>query len=258
MKYSRAFFSECAAGTEMSAECIVPLLVSRLKPRSVLDVGCGRGAWLRAFLRQGVETVLGIDGLWAKEAGLLIPEENFLCADLECGIPHSGRFDCGLCVEVAEHLSEPAALQIVEHLATHCDTVVFSAAIPGQGGTGHINEQWQSYWATAFSRHGYLPETWLRDAVWTNQSVEPWYRQNLLVFKKASAKHADDHDPLGLPESPVNLDVVHPHTLEMKLAEIVRLKAFDPTVVNMRMLFKRLGPLLLSKASRRLRRKSFG
>ena len=64
------------------------------------------------------------------------------------------------------------------------DFVLFSAALPYQGGTDHINEQWLEFWAILFRRHDYVACDLFRSRVWSNKSVEYWYSQNLILFCK--------------------------------------------------------------------------
>ena len=42
-----------------SINAIVPIAIRLVKPNSVVDVGCGPGAWLKAFMNQGITDVLG-------------------------------------------------------------------------------------------------------------------------------------------------------------------------------------------------------
>jgi SAM-dependent methyltransferase len=246
--YSPEFYAGVISGMQQSAARVVPLVVERLQPKSVIDLGCGRGAWVKAFLERGVEKVVGVDGPWAPQAGLLVPEANFQCADLERDLPDLGRFDCGVSLEVAEHLSVQAGRRLVAYLTSRCDVVVFSAAIPGQGGTDHITERWQTYWVSIFAEHGYAPATWLRDAIWSDPQVEPWYSQNVLVFSNASDAAAQR--PIG------NLDVVHPRMYQMKLEENAKLRNLDPSVISARTLLRAAVPLLASKVVGKLSRRT--
>ena len=107
-----------------------------------------------------------------------------------------------VCVEVAEHLAPSRGPALVEELCALAPNVLFSAAIPGQGGTHHLNERWQSYWASLFRKHGYEPFDIIRPRVWDNSSVEYWYRQNCLLYVKNA-----------LPEAAM-LDVIHPMRFE--------------------------------------------
>jgi hypothetical protein len=92
------------------------------------------------------------------------------------------RFDLACSLEVAEHLSPSVADQLVLALVKAAPVVLFSAAIPRQGGTSHVNEQWASYWAEKFKRHGYVAIDCLRPALHGDRRVDWWYRQNALIY----------------------------------------------------------------------------
>jgi hypothetical protein len=70
--------------------------------------------------------------------------------------------------------------------------ILFSAAIPGQGGTGHLNEQFPDYWGSRFAKYGYRPIDFIRRALWADRSVQFWLRQNVIPFgsKHFFAVHA--------------------------------------------------------------------
>ena len=65
--------------------------------------------------------------------------------------------------------------------------VAFSAAIPFQGGAGHVNEQWPSYWASIFAANGFVAIDCIRQHVWDDPRVDWFYAQNLLMFCAESA-----------------------------------------------------------------------
>jgi SAM-dependent methyltransferase len=165
-----------------SATAIVPIVMKLLTPESVVDVGCGVGAWLAAFGEQGVSDFLGVDGDYVDRTELRIPLERFVAADLVAGFMSERRFDLAVSLEVGEHLSAEAAPRLVESLVALAPAVLFSAAIPGQGGIAHVNEQWPAYWAELFARHDYRPLDLVRGEVWDDESVDWWYRQNVLVY----------------------------------------------------------------------------
>ena len=171
---------------------------------SVVDVGCGAGTVLRAFHDCGVAAVQGCDAAWVDAGRLAIPAEHFMVVDLSRPFtPLGRRFDLAISLEVAEHLTRQRAPLFVGELCSLADVVLFSAAIPGQGGVGHVNEQWQSYWAGLFQEHGRRCYDVLRPQLWDDPGVPPWYKQNALLF---SARE------LPLPEATGMLDVVHPET----------------------------------------------
>jgi hypothetical protein len=90
--------------------------------------------------------------------------------------------------------------------------VLFSAAIPFQGGTGHVNEQWPNYWADLFRNHDYVAIDCIRRRIWDNESVEWWYAQNCLIYAKTSSlEHEDKLREAFEATNPHLLSLVNPH-----------------------------------------------
>lgn len=179
--YDRGFHTAIESGSERSARVIVPLVVQKLRPLSVVDVGCGTGSWLKEFKRHGAREVLGIDGS-RRAVALKVEEREFVEKDLTQPLALGRRFDLAVCLEVAEHLPEEYGPGFIAQLTRLAPAVLFSAAVPYQGGTGHVNEQWPEYWAEHFSRQGFVAVDTIRPDVWTNPEVEFWYAQNTLLF----------------------------------------------------------------------------
>lgn len=190
-----------------SASAVLPLVVDLLEPRSMLDVGCGAGAWLAAARDLGVDDVVGIEGGHPDEADLQVPADLIVPLDLRGSMDLGRRFDVTLSVEVAEHIPAEDRGTFVETLTRHSDAIVFSAAVPGQGGAHHVNEQWPTYWADDLAARGFdCFDPW-RARLWEDERVEWWYRQNLLLFARAEQAErvrAAGHEP-GPP-----LRLVHP------------------------------------------------
>jgi SAM-dependent methyltransferase len=180
--YSRTFYENQMDGSLSSAAAIVPLVLSKFEVRSVVDFGCGVGTWLAEFARHGVGHYLGIDGDYVDGNMLMIPRERFIARDLREIGDLGETFDLACSVEVAEHLPPESARLFVAALVKSAPVVLFSAAIPGQGGDGHINEQWPSYWAKLFREHGYAPLDFIRENIIEDDRTEWWYRQNVLMF----------------------------------------------------------------------------
>jgi SAM-dependent methyltransferase len=183
MEHCRDYFTRnLLEGSRRSAEVVVPLVMQLVRPASVVDVGCGTGGWLAAFRSRGVRDVLGLDGDWAPREMLEIPEENFRAFDLREPLRLGRHFDLVLCLEVAQHLPGECAGPLVRSLTDLGPVVLFSAAVPHQGGVCHVNEQWPGYWARLFDAWGYAAVDCLRDRIWENDEVEWWFAQNLLLF----------------------------------------------------------------------------
>jgi hypothetical protein len=173
-------------------------------------VGCGTGAWLATFADNGVEDILGFDGGWVRGDALLIPAGRFRAADFREPIRLDRRFELALSLEVAEHLPATAADEFVASLTALAPIVLFSAAIPFQGGVHHLNEQWPDYWARRFSARGYLPVDCIRNRIWMHPDVDWWYSQNAILF--AGEDYVSENPRLAqfVVADPVQLRRVHP------------------------------------------------
>lgn len=164
-----------------AAEVIVPIVMRLAHPKSVLDIGCGIGTWLKIFNEAGVGDFFGVDGEDLAQDALQISETNFSVCDLTRPLDLEKEFDLVVSLEVAEHLPEFAAEQFVATLIKHSKLVLFSAAIPGQGGQNHLNEQWPDYWQEKFWKHKYKYYDLIRPEVWNDERVDVWYRQNMFL-----------------------------------------------------------------------------
>jgi hypothetical protein len=193
---------------------VVPLLLAMTPVKTMIDVGCGVGTWTAEFLRQGVDAQ-GIDGDYVNRDLLRIPQDRFTAVDLRDTIRIERRFDLAICLEVAEHLPESRGRGLVRDLIRLAPLVLFSAAIPGQGGLDHINEQYLSYWAKMFGAKGYKLLDLVRPEIWNNQQCEWWYRQNAVLFA------AESHPLCARARNGV-VDVVHPDAYHTVLNTVAR------------------------------------
>ncbi|MBX3733570.1 MAG: class I SAM-dependent methyltransferase [Verrucomicrobiae bacterium] len=207
LTYSSRYYDGLQEDSAASAQTVVPKILRLFPARSVVDVGCGAGAWAREYLEAGCE-VTGIDGPYVRADQLKIPADRFLRRDLCQPLALDRRFDLVSCLEVAEHLPGSRAEGLVADLCRLGDVVLFSAAVPGQGGTHHVNEQWPSYWIPRFEAEGFAVLDCLRPQLWGDAAVAWWYVQNLFAFVR--------RDRLGdFPEAqaearPWPTDLVHP------------------------------------------------
>jgi len=180
-------FPSWLSGSRESATVLVPQLMEEIAPRSVVDVGCGLGAWLAVFLENGVSDVVGLDGHWVDRSVLEIDAADFQVADLGRSLALGRRFDLALCLEVGQLLDPSLAEQLVLSLTELSDVVVFSSAIPGQGGLGHVNEQWPRYWANLFAHYSYIATDPFRLRIWEEPDVKWWFAQNTICLVSTRA-----------------------------------------------------------------------
>ncbi|MDA7964053.1 methyltransferase domain-containing protein [Ruegeria sp.] len=169
-----------------SAKRIHGLCERFLDVKSVVDVGCGVGFLLAEFESRDRD-ICGVEGDWLEDTAIRFSGDALVRADLEQPFSLDRKFDLCVSTEVAEHLEPARAESFVADLTQLADAVVFSAAIAGQGGTGHKNEQWQDYWVKLFDKQGYAFFDALRPNLWTDPLVMDWFKQNLMVFVKRDA-----------------------------------------------------------------------
>jgi SAM-dependent methyltransferase len=214
--YDAGFYADQVEGSARAAEIVLPILFGIFQPASVIDVGCGQGAWLAAAQSLGATALTGLDGDWVDRNALRGGAIDFRPTDLAGEITIEGRHDLCISVEVAEHLPAARADAFVAALCRASGVVLFSAAVPHQGGTEHVNEERASRWAARFDAQGYACFDLVRGAIWNDERVAWWYRQNLLVFVARTSPHYAAFAEAPLPASP--RDLVHPQGFEQKLA----------------------------------------
>ncbi len=184
-QFPNEFFDYMDPGSRRSAASIVALLAPNLKPKSVLDVGCGRGVWPSEWRRARVLDSIGVDGPYVDRASLAIPYDSFVAWDLSQPLQLNRHFDLVQSLEVAQCIDAAHADVFVDSLCRHGELIMFSAAVPGQGGERHVNEQPLQYWREKFAARGYAPFDWIRPAISALPKIEPWYRYNCLLYATA-------------------------------------------------------------------------
>lgn len=209
MLYNAQYYEKLRRTAGQSADVVVPMVYEWFRPTSVIDVGCGKGSWLKRFRDLGVGRLCGIDGPWLKnEVEGDLEGIELVFQDLNNDLKIEGDFDVALCLEVAEHLDTNEAERLVRNLTTLAPVVIFSAAIPDQGGRGHVNEKWQSWWKALFDKMGYRTLDPIRPRIWQNAQVAYYYAQNILVYVRS--EEVCVHRDLSVEGYNMPLDVVHP------------------------------------------------
>lgn len=248
--YSKHYYESVLAGSLASAREIVPVILDLVQPENVIDVGCGNGDWLQAFREFGVEDILGIDGDWVDPSKLRIPADRFRAVDVKLPFSIEGQFDLVISLEVAEHMTAESAQTFVESLSRLGPVVLFSAAVPHQGGTNHLNEQWPDYWARLFQTKRFFAIDCIRKRVWNNEKVEWWYAQNMILFVREDYLESK---PKLKQEHRLNKDnqlsIVHPrlyldkvkHTSLGSILHVALADAKDAMKDNLTHLLNRIG-----------------
>ena len=179
--YDRDFFNSIGTGSGRSARRLLPLVATALKPHSVLDVGCGRGVWLAEMMRLGVTDAMGVDGAYVTHETLVVPRGRFQARDVTRRFDLGRMFDLAICLEVGEHNAPAASATLVENTVSHAPMVLFSAAVPGQGGQDHINEAPLTFWRDLFEQQGFACFDPFRRQIAGMPDVEPWYKNTVLL-----------------------------------------------------------------------------
>jgi SAM-dependent methyltransferase len=206
---------------QTSSDIIVPDIIKMLSPSSVIDIGCGTGNWLSSFKKNGVKNIKGIDSSKYRSDLMQIDENEYIQSDLKLKFQCEYKFDLALCLEFAEHIEEDYSAQLIQCLVASSDKIIFSAAVPNQGGTGHVNEQWPSYWVKQFKKYEYDCYDVFRAKYWDDERIQFWYRQNLLLFTSKKSNIPNLQFGSGL-------DLIHPNlylqNMEYFQAELNKLK----------------------------------
>jgi cyclopropane fatty-acyl-phospholipid synthase-like methyltransferase len=185
--YDVEYYEFIESSSVWSREVMADSIVRDLAPRDVLDIGCGTGALLDAIQARAVH-VYGLEYSdtaieHCRRRGLPVHKFDI---GRNCFPESLRQRDVAISFEVAEHLSPELANRFVELLSAASDTVVMSAATPGQGGTSHLNEQPHEYWIKKMARRGYTMDTELSmrwRAEWKGKTAS-WYHSNVMLFRR--------------------------------------------------------------------------
>jgi SAM-dependent methyltransferase len=192
--YGGDFHATRDIDTRYAADRILSILYQDYSHfNKVIDVGCGIGTFLNVAKALGSKFIVGVDGDWVNRDDLVIPQEFFHAMDLNSPTLLDESYDLAISLEVAEHLPKESAERFVHWLCGLAPVILFSAAIPGQGGVGHKNEAWLSYWVELFRKEDFIPLDIIRPKIWDDDNIYFWYRQNIVVFssiEKAPTVHA--------------------------------------------------------------------
>ena len=202
-KYDEKFYATRDGKTSYAARTILKMVFDKRDIKTVVDFGCGVGTWLKTAEEYGADHTVGIEGEWI-DHNLFTAKGELKVSDFEKPIELEKRFDLAICLEVAEHITPTSAHRFISDLCKSSDLILFSAAVAGQGGRGHVNEQNQSYWVELFMSKGYKCFDVIRPVIWNDNDIDVWYRQNSFVFSKDPSAFSVSQDT----DFPV--DIIHP------------------------------------------------
>jgi SAM-dependent methyltransferase len=213
--YNKEFYDRQMHNSYNSAKIILEHIFGVYRPKSIIDFGCGAGTWLKAAyeLNNMQGKYVGLDGDWGAKDELMPEFIDFRKTDFSREYFVNEKFDLAISLEVAEHIPQKYSSSFVNSIVNSSDVVLFSAAIPGQGGVNHINEQYQSYWYTLFKENGYECFDIIRSVFWSDNRVGVGYRQNALVYVKRKSGLLEIFAKFDIVNLSL-LDIVHPIVLE--------------------------------------------
>ncbi|RAP38807.1 hypothetical protein DID80_02210 [Candidatus Marinamargulisbacteria bacterium SCGC AAA071-K20] len=220
--YTQNFYQGTTINNSLSSEIIIKELMKSINPNSVLDAGCALGTWLHHWALNGVDTK------YVNKEDLVIDPQFFMTKKLDSHFDIGKQFDLVQCLEVAEHIPTQASSIIVENLVRHGKVILFSAAVPGQGGIGHINEQPLAFWFSIFNKHNYICIDFIRPLIKNKLNVQYYYRYNTLLFV-----HRD------------YLTNLPSHLLDCIVEDASKLKDYSPLPFKFRKLLLRTLPVKL-------------
>jgi SAM-dependent methyltransferase len=201
-KYSQKFYSNVDSRANYSTKAIVNILKNYINfpdLNLIVDVGCGSGAWINCFLLNSTSEIHGYDLIESIELNRvrfrdeLESRVKLFVSDFENTVDlRLPSADLGVCLEVLEHLENKTGKKLVQELSQNCDIILFSAATPGQGGTGHINEQEHNYWLNQFKENGFDIYDCIRPKLQNDSNVARYYALNTFLLIKSSKRKIKD------------------------------------------------------------------
>jgi 2-polyprenyl-3-methyl-5-hydroxy-6-metoxy-1,4-benzoquinol methylase len=188
--YPKSFYSSVTKRAIQSSEIVAEILLSAIKPRSIIDIGSGEGIWLNTISNKfpSASDLTAVDLQSHKSEYFDSLTENYLSFkfiehnfEIDCELPDE-HYDLAICLEVLEHLQPQTAELLAAEISKKCSILVFSGAVKGQGGTGHVNENSIDYWIGLLTKHNFVALDILRPQLKKNSLVADFYKENMLLF----------------------------------------------------------------------------
>lgn len=181
--YTPNFYEGHKKGSYESAIIVLSIIDKLFKPKSMIDIGCGIGLWLKVAKENfNINDLNGVEGNYINNNSFEFDLQKLIRHDLKKELNLNRQYDIAISMEVAEHIPKENADEFIKTLTNHSKIILFSAALIGQEGTYHINEQLPEYWAEKFNKFGYEPIDFIRPKIWNEESVMYWYKQNTILY----------------------------------------------------------------------------
>ena len=191
---------------------------SAFNPRSGPPVqrcglGCGEGAWLAAFAKNGVLDVLGVDGDYVDRDTSANIRKNVsdgrsLEASRTSGEDLIWQFRWKS-LSICHRNVRPSFVESLTRLAP--SRSCSRRPSHSKAALQHVNEQWPDKWAELFENDGYLMVDCIRRRVWQNNAVDWWYAQNMLDVSRSNLLEENASLRAGVRQTnPSQLRLVHP------------------------------------------------
>jgi len=193
--YQEDYFVEGIFDTDYAS--IANLIFKTYQPKTIVEFGCGPGHLTRELDKLNI-AVTAIDGFSSPDFKNT-QRINFNKVDLNDQkaleqFLSDKKFDLAVCTEVGEHLNPSSSAHLIKYLTQSAPVVIFSAAVPRQGGHGHINCQTREFWHDLFSGNGFRVVDSFRTKLRDNESLAMWYKLNLLDYVSKDSKLAENED----------------------------------------------------------------
>jgi SAM-dependent methyltransferase len=182
-----AFYERITIEELPQAFRLAKILMQKYAPLTVSDLGCATGLYLVPFVAKGIKAY-GYDNSNIASNASLLSDGIVRCVDVTSTefVPDE-KCDLAICLEVLEHIPEEKAEAAIRALTIMSDRIIFSAAIPGQGGVGHINCQYKPYWIKLFRKYGFEPNFIATGEIAFEMSKSihmGWFTQNVMVMER--------------------------------------------------------------------------
>ena len=165
--------------------------IQTYKPSSIIDYGCGIGAYLESGLNNNVTKLRGFDIGGDALVPYIIPSVSSHIEILDCTNKiETDKYDCVVSLETGEHIEPEGSDMFVDNICNSLNdggVVLFSAAPPGQGGSGHINCQPKSFWIGKFQERNVFENKEKTKTIvenWDKLGAPDYISSNLIVLER--------------------------------------------------------------------------